>query len=264
MAESTCENKMAKFNRFGKENEDDIEQKKLLCTPKNTLKCNDKAARALKDYLAEQGEDDTKFEQFSNEKLNKVLSRFYVNARTVHGNYYKASSLINIRHSLNRYLNGPPISRDIDLIKDPAFKGANEAYKAAQKELKTMGKGSIEHYPSIVDSDLKKIGRSFDTTTPVGLIDKVQFDIRLYFCRRGMQNMHAMTKNTFAVRLDANTNTRYVLKQVDELEKNHQSTGEAEYTAFMPECPDPQLCPVASFEKLLSVSNFLSLYRLSF
>ena len=38
---------------------------------------------------------------------------------------------------------------DIDLIKDDWFKEANEAYKSAVKELKTLGLGTIDHYPAM-------------------------------------------------------------------------------------------------------------------
>lgn len=53
--------------------------------------------------------------------------------------------------------------------------------------------------------------------TPRGLFNKVQFDIRMYFFRRGAENMVNMTKDTFIVKFDEKTNTKYVTKHVDGL-----------------------------------------------
>ena len=59
-------------------------------------------------------------------------------------------------------------------------------------------------------------------TTPQGLFNKVHFDIRMFFCRRGNENMHSMTKDMFQVNTDENTGRKVVKKVVDELTKNHR------------------------------------------
>lgn len=55
--------------------------------------------------------------------------------------------------------------------------------------------------------------------SPETLQNKVQFDIRFYFARRGDENINSMTKGTFDIFLDPDTNTRYVRKVQDELQK---------------------------------------------
>jgi hypothetical protein len=72
-------------------------------------------------------------------------------------------------------------------------------------ELKREGKGSVDHHPVISDSDLERIYGYFNTDTPTGLFYKVQMDIRLYFFRRGSDNMHEMTVDTFCVETDSDT-----------------------------------------------------------
>ena len=49
-------------------------------------------------------------------KLNAVfkLSHFYMDARTKSGDLYKATTLTNTRHALNRYLKSPPYLKKID------------------------------------------------------------------------------------------------------------------------------------------------------
>jgi hypothetical protein len=56
------------------------------------------------------------------------------------------------------------------------------------------------------------------TDTPSELANIVQYDIRMYFFRRGMENMHQMTKSNFAVK----TGMKYVFKTTDEMTKNHR------------------------------------------
>ena len=55
------------------------------------------------------------------------------------------------------------------------------------------------------DSDLGRIYGYFNTDTPTGLFYKVQMDIRLYFFRRGSDNMHEMTVDTFCVETDSDS-----------------------------------------------------------
>jgi hypothetical protein len=40
------------------------------------------------------------------DKLNEVLGHFYMNARKQEGEHYKATSFQNIRHALNRHIQG--------------------------------------------------------------------------------------------------------------------------------------------------------------
>ena len=61
-----------------------------------------------------------------------------------------------------------------------------------------------------------------------------------------------MTKNMFVVKIDPETNRKYVTKNIDELTKNHRADDKEKLTAMMPEQPDSPFCPVHSFEKYIS------------
>ena len=239
--------------RFANLSTDDIAEKRAKLTPRNTLKANGKAERALRNYLTETGVPDIKFENLTAEMLAETLSTFYFNARTVDGQMYKSSSLEGFRHGLNRFLQGPPNNRNIDIIRDPQFRGANDAFESAMRELKSAGKGEVEHHPQISDADLKKLNDNMNTETPYQLLMKVQFDIRFYFFRRGAGNMHSMKKDTFVVKKDSNTGLKYVTKKLDKLNKNKREQDKESYSAFMPESPGDPKCPVASFEKMLGL-----------
>ena len=267
----------SRSRRFEHHSRDEISEKKTSTTPKNTIKANLKAARAFRAYLEECNDHpDVCFESFSAEKLNDALEGFWLGARKQKSDgetpgsiragtggggkqaFYKASTLENLRHSLNRYLKSPPNEKGFDIIKDKEFSASNESFKAALRELKDIGKGEISHHPEIAEIDLQKLYNNFESLQvqdPVVLQEKVQFDIRFYFFRRGAENMHGMTKSTFAIRTDVNTGRRCVYKAIDELNKNHNEFDRESYTALMPELPGNPRCPVRSFETYIQHLN---------
>ncbi|XP_076079992.1 uncharacterized protein KIAA1958-like [Mytilus galloprovincialis] len=239
--------------RFASLTADEIEKKKMLINSKETIKSNQKAATLLKAYLKATDEDE-QFEEYNSGKLNEVLGHFYMNARKQDGEHYKATSFENTRHALNRHLHGVPYSRKIDIIKDPEFCDANECFKAALAELKRLGKGSVDHHPVINETDRMKLYESIIMIpdAPEALLNKVQFDIRLYFCRRSQANMHGMTKSTFKVLNDPKTGLKYVAKCEDELTKNHRGNDRESTSGVMPEFPGSPYCPVKSYETYIS------------
>jgi len=200
--------------RFASHTEAEILEKRANVVPKNTTKSNKKSANMLRAYLSEK-EEEPDFENYTPSQLNSVLSRFYLDTRTSDGQMYKTSSLENFRYGLNRYLKAPPHLKTFDIIKDSDFLSSNESFKTAISELKTVGKGDVQHYPAIEECDLRKLYSSIHLSidTPCGLLNKVQMDIRLYFCRRGLENMAEMTKETFIVDVNPITGVKFVKNQ---------------------------------------------------
>lgn len=236
-------------SRFGASSNDEADRRRLNADSKNTRKSNTRAANTLRSYLIEKGNIRVDFETFSTRELNDLLRFFYLDIRKVNGSKYKSSSLENFRHALNRHLK---ISNpQIDIIKDREFNDANISYKTMMAELKTEGLGVTTHYPVINKADLSLLYKSNNLSidNPDGLRNKVQFDIRLYFFRRGSENMHKMTKDTFKLCVHAETGTRYFALAIDERTKNHGPYDKKMSGAKMPEIPGNPLCPVISFIK---------------
>jgi hypothetical protein len=229
--------------RFGHLSEKEVDNKRDSVIPKSTKQANQKSARTLKAYLLEKGIS-TPLEclELEAEDLANTLETFYFDARTQSGELYKRSSLENLRHGVNRYLRSPPFNKEFDIIKDAVFRKANGNYHAALNELKAEGKGNTVHYPAICDKDLEKLYTSeeLNVSYPRGLFNKVQFDIRYYFCRRGQENIRCMTKDTFKVENDSTTDRKYVVKVRDELTKNHCGNDGESFSGFMPEKPGAQ------------------------
>ncbi|XP_021338996.1 uncharacterized protein LOC110440331 [Mizuhopecten yessoensis] len=241
--------------RFASHTESEIETKRATLIPTNTKKSNNSASKTFRAYLSEK-EQDTDFEDVSKPRLDEALGHFYLDARKQDGSLYKTTTLEHFPHGLNRYLKAPLVSKKFDLLKDQDFHESNECFKTAVSDLKSSGKGVINHHNVICPSDREKMYTSIhmSAVTPAGLANKVQFDIRLYFCRRGCENMEKMTKSTLKVKTDPKTNLKFVTKDVNKLTKIHRDDKEL-YTGHMPEEPGSPYCPVKSFEKYLSKSN---------
>ena len=91
---------------------------------------------------------------------------------------------------------------------------------------------------------------------PRALQRKVMFNVRYYFCRRGSENIHDMTKETFRLAFDKETKIAYLFKAKDEMTKNHQESDNPVITGFMPQLLNVdgtvnKLCPIRSYENYL-------------
>ena len=81
---------------------------------------------------------------------------------------------------------------------------------------------------------------------PRNLQNKVFFEIMLYFCRRGRQNLRELKIKDFSFTKD-DKGARYVTKSGDELTKNRREDDDGFEGGMMFEKPGPE-CPVASLE----------------
>ena len=99
----------------------------------------------------------------------------------------------------------------------------NDVFLAMSVSLKREGLGKVEHTEALEENELKTIYTSFATNpdTPVGLQQKVWFDIMYFLCRRGRENLRTMTKHTFKCAVDS-SGREYVYQSIDELDKNHR------------------------------------------
>ena len=82
--------------------------------------------------------------------LNDILCKFWFEARTAEGDYYKATSHGSLHYGINRMLHSR--GYEYSIIHDSSFKESTEAYKDALKELKALGYGHIESYKEIKSS----------------------------------------------------------------------------------------------------------------
>ncbi len=160
--------------------------------------------------------------------LDKALKVFYFGVRKEKGGKYKQSGLNPIRFGIARhYLQ----TKGIDIINDPAFGSSNTMFKAVFVALKKEGLGCTIPFEAISPEELQhlyygmgpdcKTHNALDINTPVGLQNKVFFDIVYFLCRRGQQNIRKFNTRTFEVKTDPQ-GKRYVYQNIDEFNKNHR------------------------------------------
>jgi len=190
---------------------------------KNTGKSTKFAVKLLRDYCIVK-EYDIDFENLSTSDLNLLLKEFYINLRQQNGELYTKRSFLVIRQSLNRYLRNPPVYKTFNIIDGQEFNEANTAFQSMCKRVREEGKGKVHHTPTIQKDDVQKLylpPHVFNTDIPSGLLNKVLFEIMLYFCRRGHANVREMKPSDFEVSTDDN-GKRFICKVTSDLTKNHQ------------------------------------------
>ena len=221
--------------RLAETTEEEIQTKRLKL---NAAKANKKSASILRGYLKEQNQDSL-FENYDTVRLNETLAHFCMDLGKPDGGRYKATSFDSIRHGINRYLKSPPHDKKFDVVKDSDFTDANTNFRAVMSEFKRMGLAEIDHHPVINEPDRDTLYTSMFmcTDTPSVLAKKVHYYIRMYFFRRGMENMHQMAKSNFVVQVDHKTGMKYVFKTTDEMTKNHRENDKDNSSGVMPESP---------------------------
>lgn len=120
---------------------------------RNTNRVTATAVKLFRECPESKGESGD-FENFQCEKLDDLLAKFYMEARTKDGEMYKKSTMLSYRQGLQRYLER---HKEINIIKGEEFKKSTKAFKYIGKELKQQGPAVIDHYPAITDQHLEAI-----------------------------------------------------------------------------------------------------------
>ena len=189
-------------------------------------------------------------------ELSAVLKRFYVEARNVEGNPYSRNTMKAIRSGLDRFLSGSPQRKPFSIIRDKAFKPANEALDASLKDLARQGLiSSTKHKRPISNEDLEALyaANQLGVNTPESLVNTAWFYTILYFGRRGRENQRAMKPGDLQLKTTTSGLKYFVLRE--RATKNHPggvSDNEDESQSAMMAWPGNPRCPVACLEKYLA------------
>ncbi|GAB1609177.1 uncharacterized protein LOC115223832 isoform X1 [Argonauta hians] len=225
---------------------------------KKTKEATKYSAKIFRDFCHSRGVS-TAIENMAKSELDDLLSDFYINVRTQGGQYYSFSSLVALRHGLNRYL------KTVNIVNDPAFRKSNMSFKVALKRLKEAGKGSIEHKEPISQTDMATLyshSQVFNPNTPEGLLNKVWFEITFYFFRRGQENQRYLTPHHFGFGTDE-YGRKYVYKRKSLSQYTNGCNIESNSSPLSPDssrsarmyATGNSVCPVATFERYLRKRN---------
>ena len=186
------------------------ERRKLMddSIPQNTKNATKTWINVLNKYIKQvNGNLEITIDDIGTEELPSLLYEFYCDVQyksydssePEKSEKYKNTSMKSIRGAINRYMKN---SRGIDIMKDVRFTRSNEMFKAVTKENKKQGKGNIEHKAIICDDDMKVIDdyfKGYMKPSAAILQEICIFNVLFYGCRRGRENLAAMTKETFEV-----------------------------------------------------------------
>ena len=189
-------------------------------------------------------------------ELNELLANFWPNAKKQNGDSYKKSALMGRRFGLQRHF---LLKRELDIISDGEFSTSNQIFEAAIVDLKRQGFGKVDHHIPISKEDLEKIQSSYNPPSPdpKSLQQVVWFNIMFHLIHRGRENLRLLTKESFAVQVDA-AGKKFVYQVVDELDKNHRANDQPDDSpgeGRMYERPESPYCPVKTSELYLSKLN---------
>lgn len=192
-------------------------------------------------------------------ELNGLLRHFYGSVRNSKGELYGIASYIALRAGLNRYFKEHPVSRPVCLMRDAEFTSANKVFMGVLKRIRRSGRDITSHHQALSADDIRILrhSRAMDTSTPRGLLNKVWFDIQVYFGRRGKQANRNLKPDSFVIRKDERGLRHCTLSFGDETKFHNEKD-----QCSMFEKPGSEFCPITSLLKYLSKlpSNATALY----
>ena len=133
--------RISEEERFGEVDEDFVRQMAAAAENPNTRKSDEKCEKIYLKYLKQTNESDANYWEWTPDKLNNSLSKFWFAARNVEGDYYRVSSLKHIRYALNRCLQRH--GHGFDIITSDSYKPSQKSFKDACINLKNLAMDTL-------------------------------------------------------------------------------------------------------------------------
>lgn len=201
--------------------------------------------------------------------MARILRKFYCEARPKESAHrmknlgenmaatYHKNTMKNMRAALNRFLqdNG----RNIDIIRGPAFKSANNTLDGLLKaQTRTGLSRPTQHKQIIEEEDLRKISAymSHSETSPIILRQCVWYNLAIHFVSRGLEFHHQLKRDSFNF-LEDQDGRQYVTLNHETQQKNFQgglANDEAPVDRRM-YASGAKNCPVAMLKLLIEKTD---------
>lgn len=171
-------------------------------TPSNTKKQTDYHVKNFKEFLLRK-QLSANIEKAPVKILSNYLSYYYFNLKRKDSKPYSPTTLICIRASIQRYLSGPTVNRNINIIDDVSFKRSNGILKAMVKKwLKDDGSTS-KQFEAIESEDMEKMRQYFNRENSIKLQQEAWFSIVYHFALRGREVIRDLKRKSISFAKDA-------------------------------------------------------------
>ena len=199
---------------------------------------------------------DPNFETLPISDLCNTLRRFYGSVRKADGTTYSKSSINNIRAAIQRHLQSPPFSRQLNILQDKEFVSANNVFVGNLKRNKRQGCDTTKEYPVISEGDLDQLYSSgvFNTENPDGLQKLVWFSIQFKFCRRGREGQRSLKKEDFVFKVD-DVGREYAELKYNDAQKNHQGDSRKNQQSPRMYGTEDEGCPLEALKLYINKLN---------
>lgn len=220
---------------------------------KSTVRQTGNAVRTFRLWLRERNLS-VNFENMTDEELDQALTKYYPEIRQENGDRYQKSSLIAMRHGLNRYIMSK-MGREI--TKDANFSASQRVFKAVCKNLKKYGKDNVAHYPPIAKNDWVRMCKYFKdgkVAPNVRLLQKVYVDLMMFFGKMIRQDFHQLGQDDFEMKYDEQGKLYLTHSVTYKCGKMYAREGIREYCVLF------MATNFCGLGKTVSVSGFLNLW----
>lgn len=136
--------------KFGEIDDEALEKKREDLKNGNTRKSDKKVDKLFTEYIDARWKDEVpnlQYWTYADELLDKILCKFWFEARQQNEDMYNVNSLKSIRYGINRNLKKK--GKQNDITKSDCFIKNQEAFQDACRELKSLGYGFVKHYEEI-------------------------------------------------------------------------------------------------------------------
>ena len=197
------------------------------------------------------------FEVLDETQLAELLRRFYGEVNSKNGKPYSKSAVIGIRAGFNRYLQGPPHNKSVNIVSGKSFMAANKVFTGRIRLNKAAGLDVSKHKTAVAPGDLKRIydTRILSNDNSTSLLHKIFFEISLHFGRRGREGLATLKKQDFVFcRDDQNPDSEFATICFNETtKKNHGvENKQSNKEQRMYSQPGDPKCPITSLKLYLS------------
>ncbi|KAK3106038.1 hypothetical protein FSP39_011471 [Pinctada imbricata] len=251
----------SRFKKLTESELDNLEAKRQSESTKRNTKWG---VKVFQEWSVHDSGSEVDFHEINSDELNIKLRRFYAEAQPANvskransmseaqASEYHKNSFKAIRSAINRHLND--LNRDIDIVRDKAFKTANQALDGKLKQNVADGLSRPTKHKDVISTpDLHLINTYLHSdTNPIVLRHKVWYDLSVHFVSRGLELHPQLHMDSFKFMNDE-TGREYVTLLHDVRQKNHQ--GGIDFN----ECSDKRMyssgdesCPVKSLRELMS------------